>query len=189
MKTAFAAVLLIFIAFCGRQNPVVDADSKGRPDDTVSLFIDSVLINKVRTDTLFTAYDTASGCTLACVDIHFSRIPKTRLPALCNMVEYDNRGNDRYTCYTCLKMVRCSSQDSLDRLVLERVITFDSTLDSASGVYTVLPETSGILRMRISRNDSLGLETGSAVIRLDSLYDRVISDSTELDTSLTVYWK
>lgn len=188
IRLSAALVLALFFAFCGQKSPVSHEDSKGRPPDTASLFVTCVTVNGDTTDTLGIDSDGLSGCSLAVVHVRLSRFPVTLYSSVCNMAEFDNRDNDRYVCYPCLKMVRCSKNDSLPLSFIERAISFDSTLDSVSGVYDIFPETTGVVGFRVSRRASLGLDSGMATILLHDIYNKSVSDSTELDTTINLFW-
>ena len=156
--------------------------------DTVSLFVTCVTVNNDTTDTLLPALDSLSGCSLALVRVHLSRFPVTLFPAACNMVEFNNHGNDRYVCHTCLKTVKCNKSDSLNFVTISKDVSYDSVFDSESGIMNVTPETKGIVELRVFRKTGLGSDSGSAVVRLHDLYNRVVSDSTEMDTSINLFW-
>ncbi|OGJ90521.1 MAG: hypothetical protein A2268_03560 [Candidatus Raymondbacteria bacterium RifOxyA12_full_50_37] len=138
------------------------------PGDSVDLVVDSVTINGVRTDTLFCAFDSLTCDTLALVRIHLSQWPVMRYSAACNMVAFDNSGNNRYECYTCAQRARCNGSDSVGSVAID------------SGALSISVRSLMIV--------GLGSDTGSCAIHLSGMFDDTFLDSMELDTVIRLFW-
>src|SRR3989339_728861 len=97
-RTVPLIVLACLLQFCTRKSPVRQENLTGMPlPDTASLFLDSVSVNGVATESLSVAFDSAAGCSLARVCFHLSRCPKYNSDlAWCNRVSVENGSNDRF---------------------------------------------------------------------------------------------
>ena len=192
--------LLVWALSCQKKEVILGAGPAPRSwTDTTRLRVDSATVNGARTDTLAALPDTLSCDTLAQIRVYLSKVPRFKYGAACRSTRFDNFGNPRFACHTCLKFPGCKPGDSLSYVSFQTIadsveVLFvdtvvqasgDSTFDTSS-VHFSTPHS--ILTFRLVETQGLGFDTGRCAVVLDSLFDGT-SDSLILSDSLEFHWK
>jgi hypothetical protein len=180
----------LFFSYCTKESPTGSSKKPIIWEDTVGLYIDSVTVNHQRTDTLSLAYDDTTCDSLAVVRVYLSRYPEYKINSLCNMIFFDNFDNNRFECYTCKQLPLCDSIYSIGYLSMNETTGIDTVIQASTSASDTFfrKETTAVITIRVIQLETLGKDTGRASIHLESLYNREITDTTELDTSFNLYW-
>jgi hypothetical protein len=157
--------------------------------------VDSVTVNRVKTDTLFKSYDSTTCDSLANVRIYLSKYPAFPPKQPCTLLDFDNYGNDRFVSYTCLELPKCPATDSLGFVTIDRIIDSLRIIDTVRNpgetlfVFHAFPETTAVFSVRLVPMDSLGSDSGSCSFYLHGMYDKTATMVRVFDTTVSLYWR